>query len=298
MAPSRRSNATSADAVAMPMPKPMLAKEYDPAKARFPCLLQPKLDGVRLLVRRGGDGGLELRSRTGKPMDHLAPMLAADLPASRLPAGVVLDGELYIHGVGFQSVVSVVRNTRMSDESRAALQYHVYDLIPAPGGAEGGAGYTRRLELLRGLLRGVAASGRVRLVRTELAEGADHVQRAIRTYMREGYEGVIVRDPDSPYEPGRRSPGLSKYKLFHDDEFRIVGVSEAGGKDAGTAILRCAAANGREFNVRPRGTMEYRAQLLRDEASLIGKKLTVRFQELTDDGVPRFPVGVAVRDYE
>jgi DNA ligase-1 len=50
--------------------------------------------------------------------------------------------------------------------------------------------------------------------------------------------------------------------------------------------------------VRPRGTHEDRADLFKDGDSYIGKKLTVRYQELTEDGIPRFPVGIAFRDYE
>jgi DNA ligase-1 len=50
--------------------------------------------------------------------------------------------------------------------------------------------------------------------------------------------------------------------------------------------------------VRPRGTHEERAVLLNNAGSYVAKKLTVRYQELTDDGIPRFPVGISFRDYE
>ena len=271
------------------IPSPMLAKVYDPARASFPCIVQPKLDGVRLLVRRRVGGQLELFSRTGKPLDHLAGMLEADLTLSRLPQGVVLDGELYVHGAGFQTVVSLVRNKGMSDARREKLEYHVYDLVEA-------APYEQRAAHLERLLKGQMK--RVRLVTSEPAAGPADVDAALRRYMRAGYEGVIVRDPAAPYAVGRRSPGLLKYKLFRDDEFRIIAVVEASGKDAGTAVLRCVTKEGREFNVRPQGTREHRGHLLRDASLIIGKQLTVRFQELSDDLVPRFPIGIAVRDYE
>jgi len=50
--------------------------------------------------------------------------------------------------------------------------------------------------------------------------------------------------------------------------------------------------------VRPTGPLEWRRHLLQDAKTLIGKKLTVCFQEYTDQGVPRFPVGKCIRDYE
>ena len=55
---------------------------------------------------------------------------------------------------------------------------------------------------------------------------------------------------------------------------------------------------GKVFNCRPRGTREDRMELYKNGKKYIGKKLTICFQELTDDKVPRFPVGIAFRDYE
>ena len=56
--------------------------------------------------------------------------------------------------------------------------------------------------------------------------------------------------------------------------------------------------NGQEFRVRPEGTRELRREWFENGDDYIGEMLTVKFFELTDDGVPRFPVGIAIRDYE
>ena len=257
---------------------------------------------MRLLVRAEGSAaqpgrrGLRLWSRTGKPLDHLASLLEPDLAAS-LPPGITLDGELYAHGAGFQTVVSLVKNRRASDAQRSALEYHVYDLIDAQRPR---LSFRARAEALARLLAAVpGGAARVRAVPTVSAGGPEEVEALMRRFVdREGFEGVIVREPGGVYECGRRSAGLLKLKRFLDGEFRIVGWAEAGGKDAGTVVLRCVTPAGREFRVRPMGTREERARMLRDAPRLVGRLLTVRFQELSDDGVPRFPVGVAVRDYE
>ena len=52
------------------------------------------------------------------------------------------------------------------------------------------------------------------------------------------------------------------------------------------------------FWARPKGTRDERQQLFNTGDKYLGKLLTVRYQELTDDGIPRFPVGVSIRDYE
>jgi DNA ligase-1 len=112
-----------------------------------------------------------------------------------------------------------------------------------------------------------------------------------------GYEGVMVRNCDSLYKSGYRSKDLQKYKEFIDDEFEIVGGQEATGEDKGTVIFECMSKKC-VFSVRPRGSREFRRQMWENLQTYIGKKLTVRYQNLSELGVPRFPVGISVRDYE
>ena len=93
-----------------------------------------------------------------------------------------------------------------------------------------------------------------------------------------------------------RSHDLQKYKEFEEDEFRIVGFNEAKGRDAGSVIWVCVTKEGIEFDCRPIGSIEHRKSLFENAATYIGKMLTVKFQELSEKGVPRFPSGKAIRD--
>ena len=65
-------------------------------------------------------------------------------------------------------------------------------------------------------------------------------------------------------------------------------------------IWACITPEGGTFACRPCGTREERQELFLKGANYIGKMLTVRYQELTssEQKVPRFPVGIAIRDYE
>jgi hypothetical protein len=85
-----------------------------------------------------------------------------------------------------------------------------------------------------------------------------------------------------------------------DEEFEIVGVKEGEGKFEGLAIFRCKTAQGAEFDATPKGTDAERRAYYEQRAELVGKHLTVRFFEWTssEPPVPRFPIGIAVRDYE
>jgi len=77
-----------------------------------------------------------------------------------------------------------------------------------------------------------------------------------------------------------------------------VDFKEGEGQEAGCVLWVCQTKDGKPFNCRPRGTREDRMQLFQEGKNYVGKHLTVRFQELTTDGIPRFPVGIAFRDYE
>jgi len=60
----------------------------------------------------------------------------------------------------------------------------------------------------------------------------------------------------------------------------------------------CQTEEGKTFACRPRGSREERQALFQKGAAYKGKMLTVRYQEKTDDGLLRFPVGISIRDYE
>lgn len=106
----------------------------------------------------------------------------------------------------------------------------------------------------------------------------------------------MIRSHTGSYVIGQRDVQLLKYKDFLDDEFTIIDVLEGGGKEKGCAIFVCETKDKQAFNVRPRGTAEARKEMFADRKDYIGKPLTVQFQNLSDDGVPRFPTGIAVRE--
>ena len=108
----------------------------------------------------------------------------------------------------------------------------------------------------------------------------------------------MLRNCAGTYRVGVRSTDLQKYKEFEDAEYEVVGFKEGDGLEKGCVIWMCKTAAGQTFAVRPRGTHEERAALFPRAASFVGQQLTVRFQELTTDGIPRFPVGLTFRDYE
>jgi hypothetical protein len=126
----------------------------------------------------------------------------------------------------------------------------------------------------------------------------EHVPMIHKKHIEEGHEGTMIRDKDSVYEVGQRSNYLLKFKDFQTEEYEIIGANTGQGRDANAVVWICKTKDGQQFTARPEGTIAQRENDYKNHEKFIGKMLTVRFQNLTALGVPRFPVGVTVRDYE
>lgn len=242
---------------------------------------QPKLDGIRGLGTKNG-----MFSRNGKPLDM--PALHAEVLQllALLPEASSLDGELYTHSLrdNFNDTISAVR------AGDGDIEYHVYDVV-MPGS------FKDRHEALSKVVEYLKPS-KIVLVPTAEVRDSSHLDELYAAYLQDGYEGQMVRASHSEYE-GNRSKSLLKRKEFEDAEAEILEVTEGRGNRSGMAgSLRLRLQDGTVFDSGIRGGVEFYRRLLADAASLVGSTVTVRYQNLTPDGVPRFPVTVAVRDYE
>ncbi len=286
---------------------PMLAQKFSKAArhVEYPAAGQRKFDGVRCLSMRaeGFPSNIVLLTRKNKEFAGMNS-LRSEIARLNLPPSIILDGELYSDTLTFQRVSGLVRKKpeNLSDrdlEDLEQVSYRIYDLINL---SNMDMTFAARYRLLQSLLRAVPNPlyliPRLRLTRNVRIRNEEDVAAYLALFEEEGFEGLMVRNLESPYELDKRSKHLQKVKTFIDEEFPIVGYYEATGNDRGTPIWECEAPNGRRFRARPMGTLAERRELWANRDASIGRPLTVRFFEYTDDGVPRFPVGVAIRDYE
>ena len=268
---------------------PMLAATYDPTKPkrndiRFPCSIQPKLDGFRCICYMD-DGKVVTQSRTGARfvMDHIADALS---PFFRMFPDAILDGELYTADMPFEVIAGLIKSKKRDAKKQEMIRqvhYHIYDMVHSTWT------FLERWKWLQSL----TFRDPLHLVETRHCPQQD-VRTHFLHYVAQGYEGIMLRN-DAKYQHNRTSD-LQKYKEFMDDEFTIIGYDQGEGRDQGTVIWICQTKEGTPFSVRPKGTIEQRKEWFQDGNTYIGKKLTVTFQEWSDAGVPRFPVGKAIRD--
>lgn len=271
---------------------PMKAQEYKKREGLFdfPVDVQTKLDGVRCLVYRE-DGVVKLHSYGGDyyNVEHISETLD-----SYLPDDVILDGELYIHGVTLQNILSLVRRPQEGSEQ---LEFHCYDITSLD----------REKALLRWVTRKYALDAWyadaqewyvpdcVVKVPTHTVGSHSEVMALHNDFVQQGYEGAIIRMHHGLYRFNYRSPEMLKLKVFDDAEFKIVGWKQGRGKFLDVPIFRCVCSGG-EFDVTPKGTAEDRKQMLKKADTLVGKLLKVRYFGFSDDGLPKLPVGICIRN--
>lgn len=251
---------------------PMLATPYK-RTMKFPLFIQPKLDGLRCIVYK--DTEVRFQSRTGTLFTSLSHFQFDEF-FNTYP-DLILDGELYTDKIPFEQLAGLIKRKASSTETNK-IQYHVYDLIMDKP-------FTYRNEILSSL----QLPKFVVPVSTKLV----HSQSEIHISDFADYEGIMMREPQATYQH-KRTQSLQKYKEFEEAEFPIIGFTEGTGRDASTVIWICQATQ--PFNVRPKGTFEHRHNLFLNGEKYVGKILTVIYQELTEYGIPRFPVGKAIRE--
>ncbi len=244
----------------------LLANNWTPKVDPTGWWVSDKLDGIRAYW--DGQGGLW--SRLGKRF-----VKAPQAWLAQLPVDVPLDGELYLGPLRFNDTVRAVKGCDGWQE----LRYVVFDAPADP------QGYENRIRHAAEQWRDV----------TPVVEcnGLEHLWSALREAEAKGLEGIMLRQPESLYV-GKRSRTLLKVKSFVDTEATVVAHIPGKGKHIGRlGALHCLLDDGTPFNVGTGFT-----DVERSDPPDIGSRVTVKYQELTPAGVPRFPTFVTVRDYE
>lgn len=262
---------------------PMLAHDFNKRKHDivYPCYVQPKIDGVRMMLVKT-HGKVQMISRTGKYI-HLAHIEAQ---FKNVPENIWFDGEIFTFDLPFEEITGLFKTQKNPDlEKTAKLQFHIFDCYD-PNKPEWK--FEERLSFMKNY----------NIVCTKKCASITDVDKYHDDFVQQGYEGIMLRNGDSVYKPQYRSKDLQKLKNFCDSEYKIVGSHEGKGDDIGTIIFECTTESGSVFSVRPRGTLEQRRKMWETRDAFIGKMLTVRYQNLTEYNVPRFPVGIVVRDYD
>lgn len=206
--------------------------------------------------------------------------------------GEIWDGELYDHDGIFEEFTGAIRRKEESDVI-INVKYHIYD-FPRIGDLTENDPYSKRLALFQE--RMLSYNGNhLAQVHTQIINNEEQITEFFRDAIFNKYEGIMLRNINSPYVQ-KRSYDLLKVKKFIDDEFEIVGVNEGKGRLVGHAGSFTCICDSGKFDVKLKGKIGDLKKYYQDQESVIGKMLTVQFFEYTNDGKPRFPVGLRIRE--
>ena len=282
------------------MIKPMLAYKVDkkPVDWSEKVFMQPKLDGVRCVIKLGDNNEVQAFSRTGKPWLNIAHITNSLHFFFTQNPDVILDGELYNHDLrdNFNKIISLVRKTKPTpsdkDEAAKLVQFHCYDYIETVLNEP----YSYRK---RQLATSKMYSYCVFYVPTFKVLSDKNAKTVHAKNLANGYEGSILR-LDKPYEC-KRSYNLQKFKDFHDTEALIIGYEAGKGKREGTlGKFLMQDDDGNKFGCPPGKGFTYKmlAAIQDNIHDYIGKRATFTYFERTPAGSYRHPFYKALRNYE
>lgn len=275
---------SDSDSVCETVVFPMLASDFQKFKHKvtYPAYIQPKLDGYRMIFNTENKS---CNSRQGKSFDAVKrTSLYKEL--LNISETFVLDGELYQHGGIFEHL-GLLRKKKLTDEDYRKLEkieYHVYDYV------DNQKTFEQRHAILKTFFQNQDFK-HIRFVKTIVVNSEQEIRNQHLTFVQDAYEGSIVRTASGKYRCKARSQDLLKFKDFMDSEYRIVDFTseQDTASNKNLIVWICVNEKGDRFNVRPKGTREERHNLYNRGSEFIGQQIQVKYFELTDAGIPRFP---------
>jgi DNA ligase-1 len=285
-----------------------------PKKMKGIKRLEVKLDGVRVIAVVQG-ATCTLYSRNGKEFENF-PQVSEAIEANRKAfqygrgtgGNFVLDGEIV--GESFQALMKQAQ--RKSNAKTAGMVYHIFDIIPLDALKEGHCNIpqNKRIDWIDSAKAVLDQTDCLRImpgmnVDLDTAEGHDVMQRFAQASVEQGYEGIMIKNLDAPYEC-KRSDFWMKWKPTITVDLTIVGFEEGTGRNLGRlgAIIYEGVDN--ERNIRVNVGTGY-SDSDRDEFWALRDRLLGVIGEIQADAVTqnqdgsfslRFPRHVRFRGFE
>lgn len=245
-----------------------------------------KLDGLRCVFRNN-----TLFTRQNKPIigfDYLEKELKEISQKMNLD---MMDGELYSHDIDFHTIQGIVtRNKNINEDDKKKIKFNMF----ACTGPE--INCTDDMILKMNKICNNFYNGSVVVLQQNLIDNkSETIKKWTSEYVEQGYEGAMLRHPKLAYDY-KRSDALLKVKFFKEDTFIITGIFNGDGRNDGKLGGFCIESlDGKiKSNVGSGFSDENRIEFNTEE--MIGKKVEIKYFEVTEDNSLRFPVFLKIRE--
>ena len=287
---------------------PMLAKVLEDNKPfeKYGTMLgQWKIDGLRCIIGAKRDFSnmfipyyFTYHSRTGEDwtakmswMDEiLIPKISKELRDMMIEEGACLDGELYLPGYSVNDINSFVKNTQLAQHYK--LQYWCYDICVENMSAEARNDYrfnniNTPVSIFMSKEEHMNCTKQFNLLPTVIAHNVEHSVQLRDNYIELGFEGLILRNPSSEYQFGKRNQAMFKFKKVDDGKFVIVDIkSEHKRSDLPLFVCR-NDINDELFECSINKPQDVQREILANKENYIGKYMQVEFRARS--GVNQLP---------
>lgn len=292
--------------------KPMLAKQADKVTNTKifdkEWLASRKIDGLRCIIYLGDDGKLHTSSRGATNYDSAMFEILTHPALIKLfknNKGLMLDGECYHHGYTLQQINSIARTQKVAKDLEV-LQFYWYDIVDLNNP------FKSRLAKMKSIAEELKEYGseigwkpdrifkenelRIQFVPQVEVNGWDNMMKLHNDYVSEGWEGLVIRDPERPYKPNGRTNDMIKIKVYKDDCFKVID-KEAGLRGSEDMVFIMEMPDGRTFKAKPFGDREQKEEYwINFDKKYKGHIGECKFFYYSDDGIPLQPAFKAFRD--
>lgn len=252
-------------------------------------LLEPKLDGVRVLTVIDAQARTVIQyTRNGKVLENFSHITDSLLKNIDLfDRSWVLDGEMV--SSSFQALMKQVH--RKEDVQAGDARLMLFDVLPLSEFQKGKSalGQKRRSSLLRSMKSVFDKIGSIDIISQEEVDLDSYVgelqfKEFNKTAIEQGFEGIMIKDPDAVYEC-KRSASWLKQKPFIEVSLAVVGIEEGTGKNEGRlgALICEGEDDGKQIrvNVGSGFTDDQRTEFWRDQKDLVGQIVEIRADAAT-----------------
>jgi len=284
---------------------PMALQVYDKHKKhiKYPCYIQPKLDGIRL-ISKIENSEVKLMSR------RLNEFIGFNFIKEEIKLlleneqDILLDGELYNHELSLQQISGIVRSEDENYEDKLKLKFYIFDCVDLQHHS---LTFSERYEKLKELFHHKTFNYLI-LTETIKIHNEKSSDEYYKDYIEDGFEGIVYKNLDAKYEYSNykeiRSYQFLKRKKGYDAEYPIIGFEQGiNGKDVGAIIFIMKTESGKEFKAVPNDTLKNRKKMYKQalenfDSTFKNKLATIKFDEYSNDNVPLRAKFISIRDYE
>ena len=289
------------------VPKPMLAKQADKVTNTSifnkEWFASRKIDGLRCLIYMGEDGELHTASRGAMNYDAAMYEILSHPDLIKVfeeNPGLIMDGECYHHGWTLQQLNSIAR-TQKTAVDYSVLQFYWYDIVDTNSTFDERWAFMQDIRDQLDLKfdpEKVFNDGelRIQFVPQLITSSWNAMMDLHNEYVSEGWEGLVIRDPDKVYRPNGRTNDMIKIKVYKDDCFKVVGI-EGGLRGSEDMVFIMEMKDGRTFKAKPFGDRAQKEEYWENfEDKYKGHIGECKFFYYSDDGIPLQPAFKAFRD--